>query len=43
MSYTETKYGDDYWVMATDDPMNPPQFLVILLKAWWVILEQELM
>ena len=25
MSYTETKYGDDYWVMATDDPMNPPQ------------------
>ena len=25
MSYTETKYGDDYWVMTTDDPMNPPQ------------------
>ena len=25
MSYTETKYGDDYWVMATDDPLNPPQ------------------
>ena len=25
MSYTETKYGEDYWVLTTDDPMNPPQ------------------
>ena len=24
MSITETKYGDDYWVLNTDDPFNPP-------------------
>ena len=25
LSITETEYGEDYWVMTTDDPMNPPQ------------------
>ena len=25
MSITETEYGEDYWVLTTDDPFNPPQ------------------